>query len=349
MTLWKRGNVWWSYVWVDGVRHMKSTGTGNRRLAERIDEQHREEANLKRHGVAQPSPNMTFAELAARFLTDGVPKPYHHDRLKVLLPFWGEMPIGRITKNLAREYRRSRHRDKILTDTTINRDLEALRNILFWALDEGLLLTNPLSRMRLERERKRKRPVMSVEEEDRLLVVAVPHLRNVIIAALDAGMRRGELLTQRWEDVDFARRLLFVTHSKTPEGESREIPLTDRLFNLLWNMREDEGLIFTFKGRSIHSIKTAWKTALVRAGIRRFRFHDCRHSFNSRLIDAGVIREIRMALMGHSLGDDPQATYSHVELPAKREAIRKLETWMADERAKLAEEREGKEGRTTKR
>ena len=335
MTLWKRGNIWWSYVWTDGKRSMQSTGTGNRRLAERIDERYREEANLKRHSVGEPSPDMTFGDLAARFLAEGAPKPYHADRLKVLLPFWRETPIGRITKNMTRAYRESRHREKQLTDTTVNRDLECARNILFWAVDEGLLLTNPLSRMRLERERKRKRPVLSLAEEDLLLAAAAPHLRFLIIAAVDAGMRRGELLTERWEDEDFARRLLFVTHSKTPEGESREIPLTSRLFNLLWNMREDEGLIFTFEGQPIRSVKTAWKAALRRADIRHSRFHDLRHCFNSRLLDAGVLREIRMSLMGHSLGDDPQATYSHVELPAKREAIAKLESWMANQRQQL--------------
>lgn len=343
MTLWKRGNVWWSYVWVDGVRHMKSTGTSNRRLAERVDERYREEANLKRYGVGEPSPDMTFAELAVRFLAEGAPKPYHHERLKVLLPFWGGTAIGRITKNQTREYRKLRHREKQLTDTTVNRDLECLRHILFWAVDEGLLLSNPLNRLRLERERKRKRPVLSLPEEDLLLPAAAPHLRSLTIAALDAGMRRGELLTQRWEDVDFARRLLCVTHSKTPEGESREIPLTSRLFNLLWGTREDEGLIFTFEGKPIRSVKTAWKAALRRAGIRRLRFHDLRHTFNSRLLDAGVLREIRMSLMGHSLGDDPQATYTHVELPAKREAIAKLESWITKQREQLTPQEKGGE------
>jgi integrase len=341
MTLWKRGNVYWSYNWIDGVRHMKSTGTGNRRLAERIDERYREEANLKRHGVGELSPDMTFAELAVRFLAEGAPKPYHTDRLKVLLPFWGETAIGRITKNQTREYRQLRHREKELTDTTINRDLECLRHILFWAVDEGLLVTNPLSRMRLERERKRKRPVLSLAEEDRLLLAAAPHLRSLVVAALDAGMRRGELLAQRWEDVDFARRLLFVTHSKTPEGESREIPLTSRLFNLLWGTREDEGTIFTFEGKPIRSVKTAWKAALRRAGIRHYRFHDLRHSFNSRLLDGGVPREIRMSLMGHSLGDDPQSRYSHVELPAMREAIANLESWVAKQRKQLTVQEKG--------
>ena len=76
MTLYKRGDVYWSYIYVDGVRHAKSTGTGHRRQAEQMDRQFKEELNLARHGMRAPEPEMTFGELAARFLADGVPKPY---------------------------------------------------------------------------------------------------------------------------------------------------------------------------------------------------------------------------------------------------------------------------------
>jgi integrase len=335
MTLFRRGNVWWSYVWVRGVRHGKSTKTANRRLAEEVDRDHKHELTFVREQAPQLNPEMTFAQLTALFIANAGAKPWHLDRLKVLLPFFGDYPIGRMTRNLARAYRKWRHQGRALTETTINRDLECLRHILFWAVDEGLLLTNPLARMRMERERKQKRPVLGLEEETLVLEAAAPHLRRIIIAALDAGMRRGEILNQRWEDVDFARQLLFVSHSKTAEGEAREIPLTDRLFNLLWEMREDEGLIFTFKGKPIHSLKTAWKAAIRRAGIRPCRFHGLRHTFNTRLLEAGVIREVRMSLMGHSLGDDPQATYSHIELPIKRQAVRKLEQWRAEQEQQL--------------
>ena len=343
MTLFRRGRLWWSYVWVKGVRYGKSTKTSNRRLAEEVDRNHKHELTFVCEQAPQLKPEMTFEELAAHFLANVSPKVWHLERFKAILPYFGEYQIGQITKNLARKYRKDRHEQKKLTDTTINRDLECLRHVLFWAVDEGLLLTNPLARMRMEPERKRKRPVMNVEEEELLLTVAEPHLRKIIIAALDAGMRRNEILTQRWGDIDYARRLLFVTLSKTPEGEAREIPLTERLFNLLWDMRENEGLIFTYKGEPIRSIKTAWKTALRKAGIRRSRFHDLRHTFNSRLIECGVVREVRMALMGHSLGDDPQATYSHVELPPKREAISKLERWRAKQFKQLSQQNQRKE------
>jgi integrase len=344
MTLWKRGDVYWAYVHMDGVRHAKSTGTNNRKQAEFIAQRFKDELNLKRQGMTEFQPDMTFGELAARFLVDGSPRPYHRDRLKVLLPYWGETPIGRITKARAREYRRDRHKPKQVSETTVNRDLEALRHMLFWAVDEGFLATNPLIRLPTVRERRKPRLMVTLEEERKLLEAAAPHLRSIIIAALDSGMRRGEILTQRWEHVDFTRRLLYVTHSKTAEGEAREIPLTGRLFDLLGGLRQPDGFVFTFKGAPMTRIKTAWKAAIRRAGIRYFRFHDLRHTFNTRLMEAGVMQEIRKALMGHSSGEDVNSIYTHVELPAKREAIRKLEIWIAKEAERQKGEPHQKEG-----
>jgi integrase len=329
MSLWKRGKVYWSFIYVDGVRHAKSTGTGNLRQATQIEQHFKEALNLRRHQIIQPDPDMTFGQLAARFLAEGEHKLWHIDRLKLLLPYFGDTPIGRIQKSMTRDFRRHRHAEKLVTDTTINRDLEALRHILFWALDEGLLATNPLSRLRMVPERRKPRSVMTLDEEQLLLKAAAPHLRLIIIAALDTGMRRGELLHQRWEYVDLKRKLLFVTQSKTAGGEGREIPLTERVYSLLAARQQVDGVVFTFKNRPIHLIKTAWKAAVRRAGIRYYRFHDLRHTFNTRLMEAGVIQEIRKALMGHSDGEDVNSIYTHVELPAKRIAIRKLEEWVA--------------------
>jgi len=141
-------------------------------------------------------------------------------------------------------------------------------------------------------------------------------------------MRRGEITNQRWEHMDLSRKLLLVTKSKTPEGEAREIPLTERLAELLLSKRQPEGLVFTYKNGPVRIIKRSWHGSCRRAGLRHIRFHDLRHTFNTRLMEAGVIQEVRMALMGHSSGHKVHATYTHIELPVKREAIAKLERWV---------------------
>ncbi len=340
MSLLKRGNVWWSYFYQDGIRHQYSTGTSNRRQAESIEAKRKEEVNNQRFQLVKADPNIKFGEIAGQFLGSGIAGPHHIYHLKFLLPFFSEVPILRITKSLAEEFRRKRQAwkpDHLVKDATVNRDLSVLRHILYWAVDEQIILANPLARLKMARERRTRRQVLSVAEEELLVPAAKDHLQGMIIAALDTGMRRGEVTGQRWEDVDFSRKLLFVTRSKTPEGESREIPLTDRLLEYLLHRRQSSGLIFHYKGQPLRIVKRSWKTALKNAGIRHVRFHDLRHTFNTRLMEAGVLQEIRMALMGHSAGSKIHATYTHIEFPAKREAIRKLEQWVNQQRKEIKE------------
>jgi hypothetical protein len=118
VSLYKRGRKFSISLWIDGVRYLKSTGTTNRREAENIEREFREELKRRRHQVREASPDMTFAELAARFLADGSSRPYHLDRLKVLLPHFGEWPIGRISKPSVRDYRVLRHKEKRLLEST---------------------------------------------------------------------------------------------------------------------------------------------------------------------------------------------------------------------------------------
>lgn len=270
---------------------------------------------------------MKFGELFARFLVDGDVKPFHIERSKAFLSYFANVAIGEITKNEVTRYRKERHKQKKLSETTLNRDVEVMRHILFWAVEERILPANPLARTRLPRARRIKRPILSVQEEELLLLAAAEHLKKIIIAGLDTGMRRGELLAQCWEDIDFFRKVLVVTKSKTAEGESREIPLTARLFALLASEPKRSGPIFVFDNEPIKGIKTAWRTAIRKSSIRKFRFKDLRTSFNSRLIEAGVIKDVRMELMGHSRNEDTNDLYSQIELPLLREAIAKLEAW----------------------
>ena len=119
-----------------------------------------------------------------------------------LLSYFGNVAIGQINKPMVREYRYARHAAKPVTDATVNRDVAVLRHVLFWAVDEGLLAVNPLTRIRMVRERPPQRPVVRIDEERKLLAAAPKHLGELIVLALDTGMRRGELLHQRWEHVD---------------------------------------------------------------------------------------------------------------------------------------------------
>jgi len=347
LSLYKRGRMYWSVIWIDGVRTMRSLGTSNRRQAETLEQRLRDELVARRFRLPRLAPEMPFAELYARFLVEGEVKAYHRERAKQFLPYFADTPIGLITKNDIARYRRQRQVDHLgrlqtenaqsLSETTINRDVEVIRHLLFWAADEGFLSANPIARIRMVRERGKRRPVLPVADERKLLGACSEHLKRIVTAALDTGMRRGELLNQRWEDVDFDRKVISVSHSKTAEGEHRLVPMTDRVHQMLHGMRKPTGVIFTYEGQPIRRIKTGWAAALRRAALPRYRFHDLRHTFNSRLADLGVIADVRKELMGHSRGGDVNSIYTHLELPTLREAIRRLETWH-EEKLKALEE-----------
>jgi integrase len=119
--------------------------------------------------------------------------------------------------------------------------------------------------------------------------------------------------------------------------------MTDRLRELLMTMRKPSGIVFTYETVSINTIdgrpvrrvneqpirriKTAWAGALRRAQIPHYRFHDLRHTFNSRLAEIGIIADVRKELMGHSGSGDVHSMYTHIELPSLRSAIERLEAW----------------------
>ena len=73
MSLFKRGNVWWSYFFIDGVRHQQSTETANKKQAETIEQKLKEEVTARRFGLVQADPHMKFGEVAAKFIAKWAP------------------------------------------------------------------------------------------------------------------------------------------------------------------------------------------------------------------------------------------------------------------------------------
>ena len=341
MSLYKRNSVWWFSIFINGERVCESAGTSNRRAAERIEKARREELNNQRHRVPHIDLDVTVGAVAARFIAEGLATPYYLDRFNHTLPYFGEIPIRDLNQSVLRKYRQERYAaNPSLKPATINRDLATLRRLCNWAAEEAIIPVNPLGRLRMERERRTKRPVMSIREEKVLMAHAPLHLQRLILCALDTGMRRGELLSQRWEDVDLDNRILHVSHSKTPEGECRIVPLTNRVYDMLLTFRKSSGIVFTYDNNPIKLVKTSWAASLRRSGLRHFRFHDLRHTANKRMMLAGVMQEVRREIVGHRSrhSRDINDRYIQIDLPEILDAIRKLEIWLTAQNALLEQE-----------
>lgn len=187
---------------------------------------------------------------------------------------------------------------------TVNRELTVLKRMLSIALREGWILRHPFSGsdtiISPSDETKRTR-VLSREEEDLLLDACDERrekLRAIIICALDTGMRRGEILSLRWHDVDTEARRIHIQALNTKTLTARTVPITPRLLAELEALprRSLSTRVFGITD----TVKRSWATAKRIAGIDNLKFHDLRHTFATRLVQEGLPIAELSRVLGHT-------------------------------------------------
>ncbi len=138
----------------------------------------------------------------------------------------------------------------------------------------------------LKEDNKRLR-FLTLEECRRLIDCCPEHLKPIVTVALQTGMRRGEILNLRWEQIDLNHYFILLDN-KTKNGTRREIPINTTLEELFKNLPRglESNYVFVNKeGNPYRDIKRSFGTALKKAGICDFRFHDCRHTTASHLVN----------------------------------------------------------------
>jgi integrase len=200
--------------------------------------------------------------------------------------------------------RKKKLKNKQRSIATVNRELTVLKRMFSIALREGWILRHPFTGsdtlISSSDETKRTR-VLSREEEELLLDACDENrskLRPIIIMALDTGMRRGEILSLRWRDVDFENKRVNIQAMNTKTLRSRSVPISPRLL--------DELNALTCRGQAqrvfgiTDTVKRSWATAKRVAGIADLRFHDLRHTCATRLVQGGLpIAEVSR-ILGHT-------------------------------------------------
>lgn len=150
------------------------------------------------------------------------------------------------------------------------------------------------------------------------------HLEPIVLLAMNTGMRRGEILSLRWEDVSFDTKTLTVQFANAKSGKTRHIPLNGEAFRTLQSWQTDtgnSGIVFKGPtGKAMTDIGKAWDKLLADAGITNFRFHDLRHHFASKLVMASVDLNTVRELLGH--GDLAMTLrYAHLAPEHKAAAV----------------------------
>lgn len=236
--------------------------------------------------------------------------------LKHFRAFFGQKKLRLITYGDLVSYKRMRlsgetHLKKPRSLSTMNRELGILRRIFNIALSEGWLLRNPFNcgeaLIQPSADGIREK-ILTVEEEQRLLdACSEPcriHIKPIVIALLDTGARRGEMLKLTWDCVDFENRLITIKSETTKTLKSRKVAMTERLFNEfseLWENSKKKLSERIFKFKTFRkAFNNACKKAKIKTGgLDGFTIHGCRHTTAVRLVKGKMSIQLVGKILGH--------------------------------------------------
>jgi integrase len=184
-----------------------------------------------------------------------------------------------------------------LSAASINRPRALLRCLLRLARDEwGVLAEVP--RIKLEREPEGRIKWLESDDEARLLKACADsdneQLLAIVTIALESGMRYGEIMGMEWERVDLSRGVIRLEVTKS--GRRREVPMRQAVYDVLAaRPGARQGRVWPDQ-----SIRTAWETAVERAKLDDWHFHDCRHHFASWFMMRGGNLLALSKILGHA-------------------------------------------------
>lgn len=320
MALFKKKNNWYVDYYLDGRRMREAVGP-NRKVAERVLAKRKVQIAENRFLDIVNKPKASFEQLEESYLryakTNKVSWMRDWYSIKSLKSSFGGKQLCQITPLLVETYKNTRCQK--VRPATVNRELACLKHMFTKAIQWQMAVSNPVKMVRLLKENNERLRYLNIGEVQKLLEQLPSHLRPVVKLALNTGMRRSEILRLKWEDVDFRERIIFVKNTKN--GEMREIPMADLVYDELRSLPANSDYVFSGdNGKRMMSIKTGFVNAVNRAGIRDFTFHDLRHTFASHLAMSGVDLLTIKELLGRK-AINMTLRYAHLSPDHKRKAI----------------------------
>jgi len=275
--------------------------------------------------------NWTFRELVEKYSEWCVGRQrWKGYAIKQLLKKFSDIPLEDFTTH-ALELFQAELLQAGKKPSTVNRRFAVLAHMFQKAYDWGMCSEETLKKVRrvkMLRENNRRLRYLSKEECLSLINACDPHLKPIVIVALNTGMRKQEILRLKWSNVDLKHGLIILDQDQTKNRERKEIPLNETLKRLFASLPRRLDIPYVFydpaSGKPYRDVRKSFASALRRAGIRDFHFHDLRHTFASQLVMAGVDLTTVKELMGHKT-ITMTLRYAHLAPAHKAEAVKKID------------------------
>ena len=324
MAIFKRGRVYWYHFWFNGEHVQKSTKQGNPRVARQIEAACKTALAKGEVGIIERKPTPVLKDFAQRFidsiLVRCAHKPrtvaFYAEKLEHLLRFvpLAEGRLDAIDEALIDSYVQERSRQKgrgreTLAPATVNRELATLRRLLRLAYEWKVI--NRVPKVHLLPGERNREFILSHKQEKLYLAASPQPLHDIALLDVDTGLRVSELLNLEWKNVrlDPANGARFG-YIHVPGGKSkyarRNVPLTDRARAMLLERSQNMTSPFIFPsqtGRPYRVQSIDHLHAKVRDLLRLPAdsvVYSFRHTYGTRLGEAGADAFTIMRLMGHS-------------------------------------------------
>ncbi len=302
--LYKRDKYWYIDFQYKGRRYQRSLGVTSRVAAEAA--RGRVEFTLAQGKSPFEARSISLYELIRIYLEYCVGRNRPHTlKTKRLycerfLKHFGNAPINDITRADVERY--VLKRAETAGAFTVNRELATLRHALNFAIERDLIERNPAAKIKLLPEEKRFIKILSDDELSHYFSWCAendPLLYDLSVVAFSTGLRRGDVLKIRGEDIDDRRGVLNVKVSKRRGELILYLPLNDAVREVLARRKKRYGKNYIFPGKNGgHQIefKRRFARAVRETGIE-FRFADLRHNCATALLGLGAdLRTVQSTL-----------------------------------------------------
>ena len=300
MALYKRDLVWWMSFTYNGKQIRRSTETEDKKLAHRIFDKLKGEIAEGKWFEKLPGEDYTFKDLMKKYMEEysAVNKAASsHNRDKSLkthlIKVFGDNYLTDIKPAMVSDYKVQR-RSEGASPRTINYELTLMIHAFNIAIREWEWITdNPIKNVKKETVKNNIERWLTVDEEKRLLKASARWLKEIIIFAINTGLRQSEILDLKWSQVDMDRRVIIIFEQKY--GGVDTLPLNETAIGVLKERCNQNPLncdiVFPSSAvtrMSNRNLFRAFAIATDRAKVDNFRFHDLRHTFATRLVQSGV-------------------------------------------------------------